>query len=68
MMKRRKKSLAPTHLVKLRYKPVKLLDSECLKSDFERKASYLKTRISAEALPSTQNEIRSCYINFAKAM
>lgn len=68
MMKRKKKSLAPTHLVKLRHKPVKLLDSECLKSDFERKASYLKTRISAEALPSTQNEIRSCYINFAKAM
>lgn len=52
MMKTKKeiKSLAPTLLVKLRYEFVKLLDNECLKSDFDRKASYLRARESTEAL------------------
>lgn len=53
--KEKKKSPAPTHLAKLRYKLVKILDIECLKSDFERKASYLKARKSAEVLLNTQN-------------
>lgn len=50
--KKEKKSLAPTHLVKLRYKLVKLCDAECLKSDFIRKASYLKVKKGTACLNS----------------
>lgn len=50
--KEKKKSLAPTHLVKLRYKLVKLCDAECLKSEFIRKASYLKVKKGTARLNS----------------
>lgn len=65
--KKIKKSLSPTHLVKLRYKLVKLCDVECLKSDFVRKATYLKVK-KGTAFLNSQNLIRGRYVYLVKAM